>query len=126
MKALVVALAILAGMKMWTQQTLFRAASEQALLKAYGSEAISMCEKTTAKDGDHIPNLRKTIDWTNPWSAKLVIGDQTVDVALWQVDHKDWDQRFKTPYIHLKTGATSKPHVCVFNVMTGRASILRA
>lgn len=125
MRALVVVLAILAGVKIWTHQSLFRAASEQALLKAYGSSAMASCQKTSRRGIDLLPNMRQAIDWSQVHSAKVVIGDDTVDVALWQVDHKDWAQRFKMPYIHLKVGQVKKPHVCIFNVMTGTATVLR-
>lgn len=126
MKALIVVLALLAGVKVWTQHTLFRAASEQALLNAYGAEAIATCQKITTQGADLLPNLRQSVDWTKAQSAKVVMGDKSLDVALWQVDHKNWDRRFKTPYIHLKIGETVKPQVCVFNVMTGTASVSRA
>lgn len=126
LKVLIIALAILAGVKVWTQHTLFRAASEQALLKAYGSKAIATCQKASAAGTDLIPNLRPRVDWSKAHSVKVVMGDKTLDVALWQVDHKNWDRRFKTPYIHLKTDRVSKPEVCIFNVMTGAASLSRA
>lgn len=126
MKALVIVLAILAGVKVWTQQSLFRAASEQALMKAYGSAAMASCQKTSRRGTKLIPNLRQSIDWSQVHSAKVVIGDETIDVAIWQVDHENWEQRFKMPYIHLKTGQASKPHVCIFNVMTGTALVRRA
>lgn len=126
MKVLVVVLAILAGLKVWTQQSLHRAASEQALLKAYGSAAISSCQRTTAKEAEYISNLRKSVDWSTPQSAKVIIGDDSVEVSIWQVDHKDWDRRFKTPYIHLTSGAATRSKVCVFNVFTGQATLPRA
>lgn len=125
MRAFVIVLALLAGVKIWTHQSLFRAASEQALLKAYGSVAMASCQKTSRRGTDLIPNLRQTIDWSQVQSAKVVIGDKALDVAVWQVDHKGWDQRFKTPYIHLKIGKAGKPHICIFNVMTGTASVRR-
>jgi len=126
MRAFVIVLAVLAGVKIWTHQSLFRAASEQALLKAYGSAAMASCQKTSRRGTDLIPNLRQTIDWSQVHSAKVVIGDNTVDVAIWQVDHKSWAQRFKMPYIHLKVGNVSTPHVCIFDVNTGVATVLPA
>ena len=123
MRALVIALALLAGLKIWTTNTLHQTASEHALLKAYAAEAATACQKQQHRSA---PIGAKSTDWTRYRSAKVIIGDQQLDVALWQVDHEHWDLRFKTPFIHLKTGAETDNTTCIFNVMTGSVSVLRA
>ncbi len=126
MRALVVALALLAGLKIWTHQTLFRAASEQALLKAYKTGAVKACQHATARQRRVYAGSAVPVDWSQHRLAKVVIGNKDLDVALWQLEHKQWDARFKTPYIHLKSNTAPQSVVCVYDILAGTVTRLRS
>lgn len=126
MRTLVIALAVLAGLKLWTHQTLYHTATEQALLKAYGRQAKTACQRAKPARLQKTNLSAKQNRWQMGGAAKVVIGDRSLDVALWQVDHKHWKRRFKTPYIHLSSLSPKANGICVFNIMTGHARFLPA
>ena len=49
MRALVLALALLAALKIWAQYTSFRSAAEQALVVAYRDRAVTACRNEPQK-----------------------------------------------------------------------------
>lgn len=126
MRALVIALAILAGTKIWAHQELYRAASEQALLKAYTQQAVLACKRNSRLSLAQLADGGRVTDWSQYDLAQVVMGNKSLNVSLWQVDHEHWDQRYKTPFIHLNVGGGSHRHVCIYNVMTGTTALSRA
>lgn len=123
MRAIVFALALLACLKVWTQHALYRAASEQALLKAYGAQAVSACQRQAQRSIKVSLDSRTKIDWSHNQSVKVVMGNPDLDVSLWQVDHKLWDQRYKTPFIHISADKNAFGQTCIYNVIAGTATI---
>lgn len=125
MRAVVLALAVLAGLKLWAHQALYRSASDQALLHAYATHAVSACQ-TEAQHQHADTSLGSHVDWTAYRSAHIEIGDKAADVRLWQVDHKHWDRRYKTPFVHLNAASGETGPRCIYNVMTGKAVLKSA
>lgn len=126
MRAIVIALAVLAALKIWVHHSLYRSASEQALLNAYLHQAVGACDRSTQKGGRAHKVAGQRRGWSEFRSAKVVIGDSALPVSLWQIDHKLWDQKFKTPFIHLQASNAPRPDICIFNVMTGLALVSNA
>lgn len=124
MRTLVVILAVLAGLKVWTQHSLFRAATEDALLRAYAARAVKTCQRSVKADHRGQPLGAGAIDWSKYRSAKLMIGDPTVDVSIWQVDNELWNKRFKNPYILLKIEHAHWPATCAYDIVAGRAALV--
>lgn len=120
MRAVVLALAVLAGLKLWAHQSLYRSATDQALLHAYTNRAVAACQSQSQRVQDTSSDLLR-VDWSAYRSAHVEIGDKSTDVSLWQIDHELWNRRYKTPFIRLTAKRErSSPH-CIFNVMTGEA-----
>jgi len=116
MRALVLVLAVLAGVKVWTQERLYRDGAEEALLRAYRDRAIAACQSqqpARVAAADAPAPL-----WTRPASVALAIGRSSAHVNIWQYDNALWPVRFRHPHVVL----TTPPHaVCEYDVIEDRA-----
>jgi hypothetical protein len=113
LRALVVALAVLAGAKIWTQNHMFHVGATDALLLAYGERAMAACQSQDAPRGTN--SL-----WTRPAAVDVAIGRSGVDVQIWELASERWPARFKHPHVVLTLGGTL-PAVCQYDVVEGRA-----
>ncbi len=126
MRSVVIILALLAGLKVWSQDHLYRSAMNDALVVAYRDRAAQMCLKAT--DPSAFARLTKTsADAKNPWASatetpKIAIGDPAIDVAIWDVDNPLWDVRFRHPHILLATSDTTNGQ-CRFDGVAGVARL---
>jgi hypothetical protein len=125
MRALVMLLCLLAGLKIWTQDHLYRTATADALIKAYRARAIDACEKGGAATATTVlPSSPLTAGtWTEPAAVKLVIGRPDVDVHIWDIDNPLWETRFKHPHLVLSGGGSDL--VCAYDVVAGLATVSR-
>jgi hypothetical protein len=115
LRALVIALALVAGVKICAQERLYRDGSEEALISAYRERAIAACQSV------QLPVTNAPL-WTRPESVDLVIGRSNVAVHIWQVASERWPQRFKHPHVVLTLGGDSTP-TCEYDVIEGRAYV---
>lgn len=127
MRSVVVALALLAGAKIYTQDQIYRSATEDALIHAYRAKAVEMCQRATTTETAATPNdtARRTLSqaWAKPSSLRLIIGNSDVDVRIWEIDHAAWAMRFKFPYLVMEAGEPSPFARCRYDVMLDRASV---
>lgn len=127
MRLVVVALAALAGGKIWTQDQIFRSAATDALIHAYRAKAIEACRKAPVPQGTAAPTeaAQKLLAsaFAAPAALRLEIGNPDVDVALWQVDHAAWPMRYKYPYLVLEAGSPAPVARCSYDVTLDRAAI---
>ncbi len=121
MRAVVLILAGLAGLKIWTHEHIYRSATEDALVHAYRDSAIDACQKDRRKDKD----AKSIVNWNNPASIQLVIGKRDVDVAIWDVDNPQWPVRYKYPLLVLRAGAGSGEITCEYDMTLGTAAVSR-
>jgi hypothetical protein len=118
LRALVVALAVLAGAKIWAQDRLYRDGAQEALIRAYRERAIAACQSEQIfRAGADAPL------WTRPASVDLVIGRSSVDVQIWQLRSDRWPARFKHPHVVLTLGGGEPAPVCEYDVIEGRAYV---
>jgi hypothetical protein len=114
-RALVLVLAILAGLKLFMQQRLYRQGAEEALMLAYRDRAIAACQS-------QIPEKVATTSsqplWTRPSAVALAIGRKSAAVNIWDVKNELWPARFKHPHIVLTTSSNA---ICEYDVVEGRA-----
>jgi hypothetical protein len=132
MRALVVVLAVLAGVKVWTQERLYRDGARDALLLAYRDRAIAACQmsapdtpvgRQVLRSGDRTaPTSTASLPlWTRPASVTLAIGRSSAPVSIWEINNELWPARFKHPHVVL-TANDRVPHaVCEYDVIEGRA-----
>ncbi len=124
MRSVVIVLAVLAGLKVWSQDHLYRSAMNDALVVAYRDRAAQTCFEAT--DPSAFARATKIAgEATNPWASntrapEITIGNPATDVAFWDVDNPLWDVRFRHPHILL--GAADKGP-CSFNVVAGVARL---
>jgi hypothetical protein len=137
LRALVVVLAVLAGVKVWTQERLYRDGAGEALLLAYRDRAIAACQMSApdapaSRAADPIGRLSERAApvstaalplWTKPSSVSLSIGRASAQVSIWELNNELWPARFKHPHVVL----TAKDHlpyqVCEYDVIEGRAYV---
>jgi hypothetical protein len=120
---MVLALALLAGLKVWAQDSVYRSATEQAIISAYRDRAIVACQRQPLKDArGHTP---LTAVWANPSSIKLVIGNSALSVSIWEIDHQLWDARYKNLYLLLSAGEQASL-VCTYDIGLGTAGLSHA
>jgi hypothetical protein len=135
LRAFVFVLAVLAGVKVWTQERLYREGARDALLLAYRDRAIAACQMS-APDApmsraaapiarlSSAPTSTASLPlWTRPSSVSLAIGRASAPVSIWEVNSELWPARFKHPHVVL----TAKEHlpyqVCEYDVIEGRAYV---
>lgn len=117
MRALVLALALLAGLKVWYQDSVFRDAADVAVSSAYRGPATLACQKLHSQDA---------VDWTALQSLHLVAGDRNLPVHFWQVDHALWNARFKNPHLVLQAASDGGSLVCTYDIASGQAVLTRS
>lgn len=123
MRAMVLALAVLAGLKVWTQDTFYRSATEDALISAYRGQAIAACQKEPQKDAKGRSLAPSIVTWAAPATVSLVIGNRNVPVHIWEIDHELWDARYKRAYLLLTSGERHARLVCAYDIAGKSAEI---
>lgn len=127
MRSIVIALALLAGAKIWTHEHIYRSATEEALIRAYRTKAIESCQRATRADQPITPTetARHALmqAWVKPDKLSLVIGNPNVEVNIWDVDHAAWAMRYRYPYVQLDAGAPAPFARCSYDVILDRASV---
>jgi hypothetical protein len=125
MRAIVLALAMLAGLKVWYQDTVYRTAATEALVSAYRTRATEACQKQPQRDELGRSLAAFQVDWRSPTSIEVVIGNKQVDVSLWETDHPLWAARYKHPYLMLASGDRHSRLSCAYDVLAGSATLVR-
>lgn len=114
MRVLVLALAVLAIAKIWTQERLYKEGAEDALILAYRERAMAACQSQA-------PTSARAPLWTRPANVALVIGRKSAAVNIWEFDNALWPARFKHPHVVLTAQGRSPRAVCEYDVIEGRA-----
>jgi len=120
MRALVIVLAVLAGLKVWTTVQFYREGTENALVLAYRDRAIAACqsEEPVSAARSYAPL------WTRPSSVGVEIGRRSADVKIWDFDHPLWQARYKHPQVVLMSEMPGR--VCEYDIIEGRAYLTQA
>jgi len=125
MRALVLVLAALAGVKIWTQDQILRSASAEALIQAYRDRAVQACQKDARREPVNEATAVSPQAWGRPASVSLEFGRRGVDVKIWDVDNPLWNVRYKHPHLVLGMGGQRSNLVCEYDVIVGTATISR-
>ena len=121
MRAVVIFLALLAAAKIGYQEYLFRSATREAIIGAYKAHAVQACQKDA---GNGSLGLAPQA-WANPKAVRLVIGRSSLDVYPWQVDHVQWNARYRNPYLFLTTSLRSGTVNCEYDIINASAAVSR-
>ncbi|MDX2307526.1 MAG: hypothetical protein NW216_04740 [Hyphomicrobium sp.] len=123
MRILVAVLAVLAGLKVWTGDWLYRAGLEDAVRLAYHADAVSACQRQRTTDGRGLPLAVGTLDWSRAGTGEIMTGNARVSVGFWEVDHVLWNQRYRNPVIRLRLGDAISRVACDYDVIARRAEV---
>jgi hypothetical protein len=118
LRGLVLILAVLAGLKIWTQERLYRQGAEDALILAYRERAIAACQSQAPDSSAPVEALPL---WTQPASVAVAIGRSGVPVNVWEVGSALWSARFKHPHVVLTAAEQQSRAKCEYDVIEGRA-----
>jgi hypothetical protein len=113
MRVLVFALVLLAGAKLGAHEFLYRSATEEALIAAYGQRAIEACRGEATLRGLSAAAQAPA----GPGDLKLLIGKPDLDVALWDLGNRNWQKRYRTPYLQITLGSGLGRVTCAYDVM---------
>ncbi len=121
MKAVVVILVLLAGLKLGHQEYLYRLATRDLIVAAYKDRAVQAC-LTHARNSSLglAPQA-----WIHAASVRLVIGKSGLDVQLWQVDSDLWNVRYRNPFLVLTTDVRSGQVSCEYDIVNAAATVHR-
>jgi len=114
MRALVILLALLAATKLAFQEYLFRAATRDAVY-------VEACQRDARNLGLGVTAQA----WANPRTIQLAIGKRGLDVYPWQVDHANWNARYRHPYLLLTAGERSGKISCEYDIVNASAAVSR-
>jgi len=120
MRALLLGLALLAMLKIWAQDWVYRSATEHALIAAYLDRAVAACQKAAPAAAETTP-LGLAVDWSRQQDASITVGNSAISVYIWEIDSRHWDDRYKKPYLILSASAASL--TCAYDIDQGTAEI---
>lgn len=95
MRTIAIVLAALFVLKIAVQEYIWRAATEEALVAAYGERAVEACRHDAKAKG------LATADTARPRDVRFSVGNPDADVSLWDVNNRQWTKRYRTPYLRL-------------------------
>jgi len=122
MRFVVIILVLLASLKVWTQDRMYRSVVGEALVEAYRDRAIEICRKQTAKTVS-LASAHTFADlWNVSSAAEIVLGDSDVSVAIWDTRNPLWQQRFRNPHLVLTGSGESSAH-CAYDLHAGIATL---
>lgn len=124
MRAVVIILALLVAAKVWAQDKLHREAANEALLAAYKLHAEAACVARPQTDARGMPVAVGSVNWKQPETSEVLLGNPRLSVPLWQLEHPQWDARYKNPVVRLTVGDRFSRLACDYDVMTGKAELL--
>jgi hypothetical protein len=113
MRLLVLVLLLFVVGKFGVHDYLYRSATEQALIAAYGQRAIEACRGEATLRG--LSAAAQAPAATG--DLRLLIGKPDIEVALWDFGNRNWNKRYRTPYLQITLGSGLGRVTCAYDVM---------
>ncbi len=124
MRAVVIILALLVAAKVWAQDKLHREAANEALLAAYQLHAQAACAERPQTDARGMPVAVGSVNWKQPETAEILLGNPRLSVPVWQFEHPLWNARYKNPVVRLTMGDRFSRLACDYDVKSGKTELL--
>lgn len=126
MRVLILALALLAALKIWVQDSFYRAATEEALVSAYRARAAESCRSAGSPSAAPAASATAPVatDWSTGPAPRIAIGNPAVDVRVWEFDSERWNARFRQPYLVLSAAGAGVS--CTYDILADTAEITRS
>lgn len=122
MKYIVAALALLAVLKVYAQDQIYRSATSDALIAAYRNNAIAACQRDRLNQSAEFAGLA----WSKPSSIALQIGRGDLGVNVWEISDSRWDAAYKQPYLVLAPADPQTDLKCTYDINVNVASVRRS
>lgn len=119
MRKIATILAAILLLKVAIQEYVWRAATEEVLVAAYAEQALEACRSQIRARIPTQPGA--TIA---PSELRFGVGDQVSDVALWDVNNRDWTRRYRTPFLRLSFFHAQRQLKCNFDLMQRQAELI--
>lgn len=119
---MVLALALLAALKIWAHESAYRTATEDAIVAAYRASAAEACARVSpfaTVSSDH-----GALGWATSTAPRVAVGNPDLRVYLWEIDHELWNARFRQAYLIL--GGGPEGFSCTYDIMAGTAEVSRS
>jgi len=123
MRPFILVLALLAGLKVWIQDSLYRTGAEEAIVLAYRTRAADACAGMSRAMVPE-PAVKSTADWTSEAEPRVTVGNPALPVHIWELDHQLWNARFRQPYLVLSAPGSALS--CTYDILAGTAAIARS
>lgn len=117
MRVIVIAFALLAGLKVWTQDRFYRAALSDALIEAYRERAQVVCARASGKHG-----TTGTEIWSAANTAEVTVGSSVASVMIWDYENPLWGVRYRNPHLVLTADGPRKL-TCSYDMTAGVAFV---
>lgn len=116
MRIFVIAVALLAGLKVWTQDRIVRGVMGDAIIVAYRDRAELACQKLVngGRNTKHVVRLSARDD--------VSIGNPNMEVSFWEFDSPLWNVRYRHPHV-MMTAQSATDAGCAFDVVSGLARV---
>lgn len=118
MRFIVMGFTILACLKVWTQDRIYRSSVGEVVVQVYRDRAEQACRKEFSKSAGALVAA--------PWSAhpggEVTIGNSKTNVAIWDFDSPLWNVKFRHPHL-LLNGNKGSNTACSFDLVAGIASL---
>lgn len=114
MRIAALTLAALAAAKIGTIDYLHHTATRDAIVTAYGSQAVSACREASRSE-----NPKPAALWGAAQAVRVEVGDRQTEASLWQIDSQNWQARYRRTYIVLDADGAR----CRFDLQAGTAHV---
>lgn len=110
MRVILFVLFALAVGKIAAQSHIRQQSANNTIINAYREHALAACRQY-AVNRAHM----------TPLSIKLVIGNDDLNVRLWQTSHSQWAARYQDPIIVIASQDANGRSVCKYDINSGTA-----
>lgn len=117
MRTIAIVLAALFVLKIAVQEYIWRAATEEALVAAYGERAIEACRHDAKARGLAAAVTARARD------VRFSVGNPDADVSLWDVNNKQWVKRYRTPFLRLTLSNGDTRLACTYDLVQNQAEV---
>ena len=126
MRLIVFMLIALALGKVGTQTYIRQQSAQVTIISAYREPALVACRKKFGGFNATSASRPSNRSITPPpqserVSIELMIGNQNLNVRLWQTSHAQWSARYRDPFLIVKAQGRSDRPVCEYDINNGVA-----
>ncbi len=119
MRKLILLLGLLAAGKIGLQEYLYRDATRDVIITAYRPRAIEACLNQARTQAPTISEA----PWLKPSAIALSIGKSSLSVYIWQIDHPQWQARYRNPYLFVTPSGRGETATCEYDIVNGLANL---